>query len=466
MHPCISDVQSKYFHHDMVREAYQRCVDAYEALFLQQLMEMCPRVDNDQIFNRRRREPFTLATIGVVTAIAGIGIGVTATAVSFSNKGRISTLEDRQEEIKAMIAGMEVQIKKNHDDIRNLTLQYNKAIGFLEDLQVDHDELKGKLISTNYAISTLMSKFMIGRTILLEAIHLWKEGRISQSLLDYLQIKLPCSPNCPVSLAQAISCNMSHDRKRMLMLLYAPIVSKEVSLVKADPFEMMVRKGNTTCSATYTGPKYLILSEKNNCVYEPRRIDETSSNPVIMPEEGCSPRKEADDSGHFTIQKCVPTRPKDELDFVQVKMLNNHVSIYCPESNLTLEGVEGRCSDHIMTIPDAANFTINGMRYQGSSIRTTITEKMDPFFTMKANWHIQPSFNGTSLKGNVSEIDDFKEINVYQSQHFSSFWMEIGLIALVCLMFIIIVYLIKKSNKPMKVQVTAVPSTQTEITSV
>lgn len=41
---------------------------------------------------------------------------------------------------------------------------------------------------------------------------------------------------------------------------------------------------------------------------------------------------------------------------------------------------------------------------------------MDLFFTIKANWHVQLAFNGTSVKVDISEKDDFNEIGIYDNQ--------------------------------------------------
>ncbi|CAG7831358.1 unnamed protein product, partial [Allacma fusca] len=153
-----------------------------------------------------------------------------------TNRNRITDLKTLQEAQQKTLDELEQKIKSNTENIRRLQNSFNEAITSMQGLQHDHDELKGKLISTNYVISYITSRLMLGRSIIKESHRNWKQGKITGSLLDYLNFTMPCGDNCPLHFAQAQSCRMSEDGTKLFMDFNAPIVSAKLTLVEADPF--------------------------------------------------------------------------------------------------------------------------------------------------------------------------------------------------------------------------------------
>ena len=448
-------------HHDLEEEARSRCQDAYHSVFMNELQEMCPKKHWSQLVVRKKRFVGIILGLVAIITVLSIGIGTYATAVATSNSNRIYSIEDRLNEVSRLFNGMEGQVKRNHEAIGNLTERFNQVISNLTKLQADHDELKGKTLSTSFAISYIVSQIMIGRTVVQKAARLWKQGKVSGALLDYFTLTLPCGDSCPIDLARAQKCGVSEDGTKLYLEFAATIISTDLTLVEADAFDLMVRKGNKTCTVRYTGPKNVILSESAQCVYAINAKPSFKSDLILATSRGCmSKLDKSNDTKHFSVDHCDRSYPNDELNFIQTKPYNEQYSVYCPESNLTVDGQRRKCPTDVLVLPMKSNFTINDLEFSGSRLTIVQQETLDPVFTLKTNWHLQPGVNWTSLMIDMNHTEEFHELYMpeYRYHDVTNYWSTIGCVAVIVMLVIILFCLIKKKNKPLQVSVLARPT--------
>jgi hypothetical protein len=395
----------------------------------------------------------------VIAVTTSIGLGTTAVAMAASDSAQISTLEDRDQQETTMLNKLEGQIKANYEKVRNVTSRVNNIVLELERHQIDHDELKGKSIGTNYVIAYVTSRFLIGRTIIQEANHLWKTGKVSTALMDYFNVSLPCGDECPIHLARAQRCAMSKDESSLYMEFAAPLISMDLTLVEADAFDLMLRKKDQTCTVKYNGPKNAILSESDHCVYAINVKQPVKYDLILAPARGCMPKVgESNDTRHFSIDSCQKRIPMDEHNFIQIKPYNGEYHVYCPESQLTVEGIQEVCPNKVISFPLRSNFSINHMEFTGSRISLAHQETLDPVFMVKANWHLKPKVNWTSLMADLNEKDDFQEYQMSEFHKVTNYWSTLGCTIAIILLIVVIVYLSRKKNQPVRISVVAQPA--------
>ncbi|CAG7827867.1 unnamed protein product, partial [Allacma fusca] len=131
----------------------------------------------------------------------------------------------------------------------------------------------------------------------------------------------------------------------------------------------------------------------------------TTHDLIISPSRGCKPTASfSKEARYFAVSHCVKSQDLDEYDFIQIKPHHGLYYIYCPQSNFTIEGREEVCPNDVFTIPLSANFKINDLEFEGSRINLFHQEVVDPMFTVRTNWHLQPSINWTSLKSSLIEV--------------------------------------------------------------
>jgi hypothetical protein len=231
---------------------------------------------------------------------------------------------------------------------------------------------------------------------------------------------------------------------------------RDLSLVVADSFDLMMRKGDQTCTVQYTGPKNAILSTKEDCVYGVD-VPQSQSDLIVAPARGCDPQPRDEETKHFTMTRCTLTRPKDQERFIQVKPLHNMYHVYCPELTITIEGVPGRCPDSVFTIPMQSSFKINNMTFTGSNVTVIHNEEMDHLISLKTNLHLQSSFNWKSLMVDMNKT--VPEIGRNDSTYIHVYWSISFAVSLTILILIVIIVILwrKKSNRSATV-VVATPA--------
>ena len=157
------------------------------------------------------------------------------------------------------------------------------------------------------------------------------------------------------------------------------VISDDLTLVEADPFDLMLKTGNKTCRVKYTGPRNAILSESSQCVYALNVNMPSKFGLLVAPSKGCMARTEkTTDSKYFSVAHCERSYPFDEHDFMDVKSYNGEYHVYCQGSNLTVDGHKRKCPGDVFSLPAKTNFAIHDMEFSGSRITIVHNEVQDP----------------------------------------------------------------------------------------
>jgi hypothetical protein len=268
INPC-EILTSEVLHMDVAKMARDRCDEMYSQLFLDEIEKLCPlEHDRRDILSRHKRFLFTLL-IGLIiaTVVIPVGLGVAAVTVSSVNAGKITEVNkaialDRKatQALANRTDMLEVAVKK-------LQLNFNSLLDKLEAHERDFTQLKYKQIGTNFAVSYVTARLLTGKQIVQEAVRQWADGKVYPALLDYLNFTLPCGDDCPVTLATPNKCSMNQDRTELFFDFNVPLINRTLKLVESDPFELMLKEKNKTCTIVYTGPRNVILSTEKDCAF-------------------------------------------------------------------------------------------------------------------------------------------------------------------------------------------------------
>jgi len=271
--------------------------------------------------------------------------------------------------------------------------------------KADH-EFKANFLGSSYAISYLTSRLLVGMDIVKEAMRKWKEGKVYAPFLDFLNFTMDCGDGCPIAFARAQECYMNDERTRLYFDFTAPVINETLRLLEADPFDIMLKKDNSTCKIRYNGPENAVLSVKEDCVYGINVKKPVIRDLILSPSRGCKPQSQLPESTkYFRLDECKPSHSDDAQEFIQIKPHHGQYHVYCFGSNLTLNNHPQACPSTVFLLPTSATFKINEMEFNGSKIDVVHQEANDPLFTLKANWHLQPSLNMTDMLRRLDEAE-------------------------------------------------------------
>ena len=449
-------------HQDLTGEARKQCDEAYKSLFLEEMQNICPFETTSTAHVRTERELVTAVVIGVIAVVAFVSAGIAGAAIA-SNSNAVASLENRENEEKSVIDQLESQIKKNFDNSEDDQGNFNTAMVNLDTLQKDHDEMKGKLVSTTFTIAKLVSKLYVGRETIRAARRLWSDGKVSAALMDFLEIKLPCGNSCPVELSAAQGCSMSPEFDRMNINFLVPIIDHNLTVVEADPFILMKRSGNKTCRLQYSGLLNAIISNATECFYPLESSTPAKYHDLVaLPTDGCKSTSVRSESENFVLTKCRPSIEGDYKDFVQVKPYGKNFAVYCPESLIELLDFSGNCPNNVSMVPMTSHFRINGIKYNGVKLSLNHQESIEEFLTAKGNEHVQPTFNWSTLLIDVEKEDGkFNETHLSDFHVASNYYSTMGVGSGTIVLILIILYMCcRRQNTPNVISVIATPASK------
>jgi hypothetical protein len=180
---------------------------------------------------------------------------------------------------------------------------------------------------------------------------------------------------------------------------------------------------------------------------------------ILAPARGCKPQASFPEATkHFEVDRCIASHPMDEYDFVQVKPTSSGFHVYCPQSNMTIDGRTLPCPDSVFLLPLNTNFSINEHDFVTSSLNIHHQEIHDPLFTLKANWHINPTVNWSSFT-----VPERKYTKTTKSTpdsdltHHISMWSIAGCLLIILVLTGAVIYLVRKKNGPMQITLQPVP---------
>lgn len=216
-------------------------------------------------------------------------------------------------------------------------------------------------------------------------------------------------------------------------------------------------------SRTYTGPTHAIVSNESGCTYPVHSKRAISHDLILPPSNECLVSLFEDEPKYFGMERCEPKRNQDERDFIQLKPVHGSMHIYCPGSQLTIGGRTQPCPDEIFVLPITASFKINNDEYHGSQVHLDHVEKIDPLFTMKANWHLQPKVNLSVLRQHPlmteekhTHADDVDSTGLGWINH-PNYWISFGCLFIIFILIIAFTALYFRMNKKIDVSIVNKP---------
>jgi hypothetical protein len=202
-----------------------------------------------------------------------------------------------------------------------------------------------------------------------------------------------------------------------------------------------------------------IISTTEDCVFA---VNIRKSNLILAPSQEC--KSEAalpDTSKYYALDKCHQRQPHDEWDYVQVKPYHNQNHVYCSGSNITIGKVTARCPDQTFILPETADFQINDHYYRVGEFRLNHQEVIDPLFTLRTNWHLQPKLHMDHILESLDQDDTETFVKEDESQEPSSIWHYVSLVlggCVIVLMLILIVALVFYCKKKEEANPAVVPA--------
>lgn len=205
---------------------------------------------------------------------------------------------------------------------------------------------------------------------------------------------------------------MSHDGTKLYLDFATPVINRSLVVLEADPFKLMRQHIDMdekkekvfpkTCTWTYHGPLGIIYSTKDKCIVSTDIPSVGKREIIVSPSLGCHPQmQKEDDIRYFREDFCVPTEKGDEVHFVQIKRIKDEFQVYCPMSEIVLEGRHERCPNNVFEVPVGVNMSISGVPFFSMEMMEFHETGPDPMFTMAVNNELQIYVNKTVLK----EID-------------------------------------------------------------
>jgi len=397
INPCTL-LSADVVHVDLVDLTKAKCNELYETYFLEEISEMCPVLygngysgDPHYQIKKTRTKRFVMVGAVVLSAIVVVGLGITGVAVAATNKVEISNQRTKLDLQQKSLDFVSEQTNFTEIAVRKLRQDINILADETRIHEADFEEVKMKSPGTNYAISYITTRFVLGKQIIKEATKKWRNHELYPGLMDFLNMTLPCGLSCPLNLAVPKGCNLSPDQKDLHIDLDVPTVNQEVTFVEADPFDLFMQTENKTCKINYTGPKNAILSNKDGCPLAMNIKCTRMYDLIISPHQTCLNNTKTKDGGsYFSISQCYPRGSRDHEDFVQIKPHHGSLHVYCYGSNITIDGHEQDCPEGVFILPLSAAFQINGQEFTGSTVQLENLETPDPLFTMRTNWYLKP----------------------------------------------------------------------------
>jgi hypothetical protein len=378
--------------HAMALKLRQKCEDQYEHLFLNELELMCPQKSPSLM--KHKRELFTAIALLVIFVIGSAGIGIASYAVHETDGIKVT-----QAEIERTLDDLEEKATINSKNLFFLKEEVQKMGQTVNKLIMDINLFKEKVIEVQYLVSYLVSRLLIGRGVILHTKKLWKQKSMDGAFFEFLNFTLPCGEECPIDLGEPKKCSVDLDEHTLDMEFAVPVTNPNLTIVKADPFFLMLKEDNQTCKITYHGPENALISPEEDCVHAVDMGKETRGRIFFPHSQKCQPQiSNKNEKQWFGLQNCYPSKEGDEVDYIQVKAYQNRLHIYCPGVEYTLGQTRVvKCPNKVFTLPLTATFTLNNMTYQGRTMNLVYNEKEDPLFKEKLEWHLTPIINWDSL---------------------------------------------------------------------
>jgi hypothetical protein len=444
----------------------EQCDKTYRGLFLSNLEKICPRQKNIFKRNKRnKREPISIGIV-IVALIASAGVGIGAWGVT-----RTYEIETKEEELKKTLDDLEKQVFSGEKKLEFLQDEVRKVTSILDQLVADFTLYREKVVELQYLIAYLTGKLMEGRKALHETEKAWKKGELNSDLFDFLNFTLPCGDECPLEHGIFHSCNVKDNKEEIFLDFSVPVINKKLTRIEAEPFVLMMKKNNSTCSLRYVGPKVATISVVEDCVYK-THMETPKERVGFALTQSCSNSTLRDQEKMYQTEKCRPSREGDEKDFLQVKIFDGKYHIYCPYSKYVIGKRVIDCPQRVFTLPLSLTFTLNEVEYKGNLLKVVYRETADPILTEHINWHLNPrldwsnftdQFESDLQKNNRKVEEEVKKLSVFEFKTQKDWTVpEIALIVIGTISALLVMVYVARKYIALRIQRRRIPEPKDE----
>jgi Reverse transcriptase (RNA-dependent DNA polymerase)/gag-polypeptide of LTR copia-type/GAG-pre-integrase domain len=372
----------------------KQCEKTYENLFMSELEKICPK--EKLTFGKQKRAIVVVAGVILIAVIASAGLGLAGYAVS-----QLSKVESKQEQLLDNLNDLKKQVFVANEHYEFLKDEVRKVTSQVDLLMNDFYMFKENVVEMQYLVAYLTGKLMEGRKILRETGKIWRRKEMKGDFFEYLNFTMPCGNDCPLEYGRFHECVMSAERDQIILDFSVPLANFSLVQLQADSFELMERSNNLTCRLKYTGPTIATVSLHEDCVYESYLKDPYSKISLSSSLRCRNDSNFRNKENYFKSVSCKATKVGDELDFIQVKILDNRYHVYCPGSVYSIGKRIIDCPGRVFTLPISLTFYLNHVEYKGNVLEIVYKEREDPLLTEHINWHLNPRVNWHNL------TDDF-----------------------------------------------------------
>jgi len=382
----------------------RKCEEAYEELFLSKLETICPK---QKAIGGRKKRLIVAAGIILVAVIASAGLGLAGYAVS-----KTYVIETRQEQLRIALDDLELKAFVQSQETKFLQKEVMKIASRIDQLVNDFNLFKEDVVELHYLISYLTSKLLEGKRAIRDTEKSWKRKEFSSEFFEYLNVTLPCKETCPLDKGIFHSCVMEKDRNGVMMDFAVPMISKNLTRVEADAFDLMIKQNNNTCRLTYNGVKVAILSIEEDCVYE-THLENAVHKTALATSQKCKTDSTSNaENSNYRLQKCKTSVDGDEKEFVQVKIYDGKYYVYCPGLYYILGKRSVKCPQSVFTLPLSLTFTLDNVEYRGNVLKVIYRELLDPLLSVHINWHLNTKLDIENLTAQLGKEWDANELKI------------------------------------------------------
>jgi len=428
--PCFM-ITNETVHPEFFDESIAICNYLYHTHFIQPMETMCPDPDNvpmtgikDRIIDDRFVWMVVIYGVIAVAIVTGVALGISAQTTASIALSETKTLGERLDDTEKILMQKVKELKLTSQAISVLQHNFKVMSRRVDSFEADQLFLKRKLPITSFTIATIASRLNDGHLIILETTRLWKENIMNPAFFEFLNFTIPCGETCPIKHATPGTCRLSKDKAMLFMDFEAKHISTTQALVQADPFTMIHRSGNATCTFLYVGPHNAIINEE--CVLA---LNVPTKNLIMSPSKICRANSTLPDSAkYFTLGRCKASTEHDYDDFVQIKQFHDLNHIYCAYSTLKIGTSIMPCPNETFALPISADFFINDRHFKGSKIQVNLKESNNPLVSLTTNMNLQPQVNIEQLLPDIdlklNETTEYRFIATKERQvHY--FWLII-----------------------------------------
>ena len=370
------------------------CETLFDESFIRPLTHFCTVYD---VSRQKRVIPLIIGGVALVATGAGVGF-----SFYFKNRAFEKRLRSFVDELniihRQVIQGIEADFHiKNALKIAGVEM--NRTQLFIE---AQSNNLKSDVTLATY-LSYKMAEIKL---ILQNSTNEFGFFRLTKQFLDIVNTSLPCGDSCPLDMTTLINCNIEKTHNRLTFGIMTRTPSKNIVILKSDPFILYNRTDMRNCHIYYSGPEFLILDTVSKCILPIPDYDKAQYMAYTKTTIECS--KDPFNSYNWTRQAC---SIEHSFDHLQLKTGLRSNLIYCFEKNITIKSREFICPEMPFKLKTDSNFKVEQFSYNTNiSINVTSNNYIWSDITNKFLTHVRNPSN-TSLDDYLTEVS---RINIPQ----------------------------------------------------